>query len=263
MSEITQYTPGTFCWVEAGISDQMSAKSFYAKVFGWDTHDSPLPGGGSYTLLRKNGKDVGGLYQLNPDQKKMGIPPHWLSYVAVASVDEATKKANALGAQTMMGPFDVMTAGRMSVLKDPTGAVFALWQARQHIGSVLVNEPGAPTWNELATSDTRAARAFYTGLFGWSADEQQMGPMKYTVFKNGDRPAGGMYDLPKEWAGVPPHWMVYFAVADCDAIVEQVKGLGGTVMAPPSDIPNVGRFAILQDPQRAAFAVLKLAGPVS
>lgn len=262
MSEITQYTPGTFCWVEAGIADQQAAKGFYAQVFGWDMHDSPLPGGGSYTLLRKNGKEVGGLYQLSPAQKKMGVPPHWLSYVAVASADEATKKATSLGAETLMGPFDVMTAGRMSVLKDPTGAVFALWQARQHIGSVLVNEPSAPTWNELATRDTKAARAFYTSLFGWGAEEQPMGPMKYTVFKNGDRPAGGMYDMPKEWAEVPPHWMVYFAVDDCDGTAEKVMGLGGRVTAPPADIPNVGRFAILLDPQGAAFAVLKPARPM-
>ena len=127
------------------------------------------------------------------EMRSMGIPPHWLSYVSVASADESAGKAKELGATLMKEPFDVFTVGRMAVVQDPTGAVFALWQPGTHKGASLVNVPNSLCWNELATPDTEKAGDFYTGLFGWGKNVQQMGPMTYTSFMNGERPAGGMY----------------------------------------------------------------------
>jgi predicted enzyme related to lactoylglutathione lyase len=85
--------------------------------------------------------------------------------------------------------------------------------------------------------------------------------MTYTSFMNGDRPAGGMYEPPPEMGDVPPHWLVYFAVADTDGMVTKATALGGKVCAPPMDIPGTGRFAIITDPQGAAFGIIKLANP--
>jgi uncharacterized protein len=178
--------------------------------------------------------------------------------VLVTSADETAAKAKALGATLMKEPFDVSTVGRMAVVHDPTGAVFALWQAGTHHGATAVNGPNSFCWNELGTTDPAKAAEFYTNLLGWTADVQQFGPMEYTTFKNGDRGAGGAYKPPPEMANVPPHWLVYFAVDDCDAKVEKISALGGGVIAPPMDIPTVGRFAIVHDPQGAAFAVIKL-----
>jgi predicted enzyme related to lactoylglutathione lyase len=95
-------------------------------------------------------------------------------------------------------------------------------------------------------------------MFGWRAEFQQMGPMQYTTFWNGDKRAAGMMALPSQAAGAPSHWMVYFAVADCDATVTNARHLGAKVLAPPMDIPDVGRFAVLQDPQGAVFSVIKM-----
>jgi predicted enzyme related to lactoylglutathione lyase len=127
----------------------------------------------------------------------------------------------------------------------------------------VVSEPGAFCWNVLVTPDERAAGAFYLGLFGWSAEVQDMGGMQYTTFANDGRPAGGMYQPGAEQAGMPPAWVVYFAVDDCDQAAEQVVALGGAVVSPAHDVPGVGRFAIVADPQGATFGIIKLSAPAA
>jgi uncharacterized protein len=261
MQEVPTYAPGTFCWVELGTTDAAAAKKFYTELFGWTFTDSPIGPDMVYTMLKLDGKDVGALYQLGTEMTAQGIPPHWLSYVSVTSADDTATKAKEAGATLMKEPFDVFTVGRMAVVQDPTGAVFALWQAGTHHGAGVVNAPNSHCWNELGTNDTAKAGDFYTTVFGWTKDVQQMGPSEYTMFKNGDRPAGGMYQLPPDMATVPPNWMVYFAVADCDAAAEKAGSLGATTIMPPTDIPNIGRFSMLLDPQGAAFAIIKLETP--
>lgn len=257
--EAVAYKPGTFVWVELGTSDSEAAKKFYTQLFGWDYTDNPMGPGMVYTMLKKNGKEVGALYNLMPEMKDQGIPTHWMSYALVDNADESAAKAKELGGKILKEPFDVMTFGRMAVIEDPTGAVFSLWQAGSHKGAALVNEPGSLVWNELGTTDTAKAGAFYSGLFGWKPDVQQFGPMEYTIFQHGDRGAGGMYKMTPDMAGVPSHWMIYFAVDDADATVAKATELGGTVIKPADDIPGVGRFAILKDPQGAYFAIIKTA----
>ena len=154
-----------------------------------------------------------------------------------------------------------MTVGRMSVIQDPTGAVFALWQAGTHKGAGIYNVPSSFTWNELTTVDTKRAADFYTSVFGWTANTQQFGPTDYTIFNNGEKGAGGMFKITPEMGPIPPFWLVYFAVDDCDAKVKKATELGAKIAKPADDIPGVGRFAILQDPQGAAVAIIKLDSP--
>ena len=261
MQEAPEYKPGTFCWVELGTSDDQAAKTFYTQLFGWDYVDNPMGEQGVYTMLKLNGKDVGGLYKLMPDMVERGVPPHWLSYVSVANVDETAAKAKEAGASLFQEPFDVFTIGRMAVVQDPAGAVFALWQPKEHTGCGVYNAPGSFCWNELGTSDTATAGDFYANLFGWAKEEMVGGPVEYTMFRNGERAAGGMYKITPEMGPIPPHWLVYFAVDDCDATAQKCAELGGTIMKPADDIPGIGRFAILIDPQGAAFAIIKLDSP--
>jgi predicted enzyme related to lactoylglutathione lyase len=134
--------------------------------------------------------------------------------------------------------------------------VFAVWQAKQNAGSQVDRQVGTVCWNELGTNDTQKAADFYCTLFGWNR-EAFPGPMEYTIFKNGNEGIGGMYEITPEMGPVPPHWMVYFAVKDCDATVQKATEAGGAVIKPAEDIPGVGRFAILRDPASAVFAVLK------
>jgi len=262
MTEFTNHAPGTFSWVDLATTDAGRAKTFYSKLFGWDMEDMPTgEEGGFYTMCRVKGKEVAGLYEMNAPQKEQGLPPHWVSYVSVADAKATADKAKSLGGQVIADAFPVMDAGHMAVIQDPTGAMLALWQPGAHIGARLANEPGALSWNELATTDTDKAGEFYTKLFGWRTQTQDMETMTYTTFLNGERMNGGMMQMTEEWGDIPPHWMVYFAVEDCDSSAEKVKELGGQVMVGPMDIPPVGRFAMVQDPQGGAFTIIKLNNP--
>ncbi len=261
MQETPQYAPGTFCWIELATSDNEAAKKFYTELFGWTFMDNPMGPDMVYTMLRKNDQEVGALFKMMPEMSAMGIPPHWMSYASTENADETTDKAKSLGGTVMKEPFDVMEFGRMSVIQDPTGAVFSLWQGRQHKGAGLINAPGALCWNELMTTDTARAGDFYSGLFGWGKDVQSFGPMEYTMFTKGGAPTAGMFQISPEMGEIPPNWLVYFAVDDCDTATQKATELGGSVMKPPDDIPGIGRFSILTDPQGAAFAVIKLENP--
>ena len=243
MTVMTEYTPGTFSWVDLSTPDPESAKKFYSGLFGWELLDMPAGPDMVYTMAQLNGKTVAGLFEQGAEESDQGIPPHWNSYVSVTNVDETAKKVKSLGGAVLAEPFDVMDAGRMAVIQDPTGAVLSIWQPKTHIGAELVNDPGAFCWNELATKDTEKAAKFYMELFGWSKEVQEMPTTIYTSFKNGDRMGAGMLEITEEWGDVPPHWAVYFTVEDCDAGAAKAKELGGQIAVEPMDIPPVGRFA--------------------
>jgi predicted enzyme related to lactoylglutathione lyase len=257
--EINNAKPGDFCWFELATSDQAAAKKFYGGLFGWTAHDNPMGPGAVYTMFQLRGRNVGAAYALMPDQVEQGVPPHWGTYVAVTSVDEAIAKAKALGGAVLAGPMDVAEHGRMAVLRDPTEAVISLWQANQHQGVGLWGEPGAFCWSELLTRDTTAATRFYTVLFGWKTKVTDTSAFPYTHWQNNGADIGGMMAIMKEWGPMPPHWTNYVQVNNCDEAAAQAATLGGKTCMPPTDIPNTGRFAMLQDPQGAMFSVIALA----
>jgi uncharacterized protein len=259
VADFSSHTPGTFSWPELATTDQKAAVAFYRGLFGWELNEQPLGPGETYSMFQMRGKPVGAACTMRPEERQSGAPPHWNAYVTVANVDEAAKKAESLGAKVFAPPFDVMDAGRMAVLQDPTGAVFQVWQPNKHIGAMILNEPGALCWTELATRDTQAAETFYTKLFGWIPKHSPAGsPMPYTEFSVGGTPGIGMMPMPEQMpAFVPSYWMPYFQVADADASAVKATTLGANVRVPATDIPNVGRFAVIADPQGATFAVFK------
>jgi predicted enzyme related to lactoylglutathione lyase len=257
MSVTATHAPGTFSWADLGTSDPASAKRFYTGLFGWTFEDRPISEGEYYTMLMQDGKTVAALYAQQADERSAGIPPHWLSYINVESADRVSARAAELGATVLAPPFDVMEHGRMAVVQDPTGGVVALWEPRNYQGAGLLGEPGALCWNELCTHDPARAGAFYAELLGWARETMPMPGFEYTVFKRGDQPAGGMMAIQPEWGNMPPHWEIYFAVTDCDETAASAPKLGGSVMKAPADIPGVGRFAVLRDPQGATFSVLQ------
>ena len=119
-----------------------------------------------------------------------------------------------------------------------------------------MRETGAIIWNELMTTDASAAVDFYKKTLGIDTGKMP-GPMDYTLVKAGGDDVAGIMAITPEMGEVPPHWGVYFGVDDVDAAVEKAKSLGGNVLVPPQDIPEIGRFAVLQDPQTAVFAIFK------
>jgi hypothetical protein len=257
MATLTQHAPGTFCWPELGTSDQDAAKKFYTAVFGWTFNDMPMPEG-VYTIFRHKDRDVAACYTLNA-QMQPGVPPYWGAYVSVEDASATAKRVTELSGTVIAEPMDVMNFGRMAVLRDPTGAMFCVWQPIQHIGAGLLDEPGALCWTELMTSDTAKAGAFYRALIGWKSNDMPMpGAGTYTIFQRPDGAnAAGMMALTPEMKDVPPNWMNYFQTADIRANVAKITSLGGRIIVPPSPVPNIGEFAVCQDPQGAVFSLLQ------
>jgi predicted enzyme related to lactoylglutathione lyase len=252
------HAPGMFTWVELATTDQPAAKSFYTSLFGWSAEDSPMGPGEFYTTFRKDGKDMGGEYTLRPDQRAMHIPPHWMVYVAVQNADEAVEKAKQLGGQAFTGAFDVMEYGRMAVLSDPTGAVFSIWQAKQHTGLGAIGGDGEFSWADLNTDDPKRAGEFYSKLFGWHLEKGEHDPEGgYLHIKCGEHYIGGIPPARPRQEGVPPHWLIYFHASDCDASTNKGKSLGANVMFGPMTMENVGRFSIVADPQGAVFSLFQ------
>ncbi len=256
--QVSTHPPGTCCWVELGTTDSQAAKRFYEPLFGWASEESPIGPGETYTIVRRHGLDVGGLYSLRPDQRARGVPAHWMVYLAVADVDAATPRLAALGGTVVAGPFDVGASGRMTIASDPEGAIFSLWQAGQHAGSAIEGEDGSVCWTELATHDAKRALAFYGSFFGWTFDERSA-PVPYHFAHQGGHMVAGIFPLEgAPMANVAAHWMVYFQVAACDERAAWVAANDGRIVVPPTDVPGWGRFAVLQDPQGAMFSVVEI-----
>src|SRR5262249_28941039 len=138
MSERTEYAPGTPSWVDLATPDLSASEEFYGALFGWafdvqDTGDADNPD----VLATQRGKSVAGLMRLTQEMQDGGMPPVWSTYVTVRDADESVAKAKNLGGMVLRDPMDVMDAGRMAVLSDPTGAVFCVWQPKAHIGAEI------------------------------------------------------------------------------------------------------------------------------
>jgi uncharacterized protein len=282
MLERDGYIPGVPCWVDTGQPDPDAAVRFYGDLFGWQFENYlPADSPGKYFVAQLRGRDVAAV----GSQPEGGPPtPVWNTYIWVDSADDATGQVKDAGGRVLTEPFDILDAGRMAVVADPAGAAFCVWQANQHRGVVLVNEPGTWNFSELNTRDPEGAKAFYGEVFGWEASDFEMEGANYSVFRRpgyGDFLERGDPDLRKRqkdvgapegfedavaWLvpmtkddspdDVPAHWSITFAVDDADAIAERAVELGGTVTVPPFDAGPT-RVTVLSDPQGAVFSASK------
>lgn len=254
VERIEQYLPGHWYWADLQTTDLDAATAFYTAIFGWETMDAP-GGHGVYRLCSRDGMAMGALTPCEPGSD---MPPQWFNYVTVTDVDATTARVAELGGTVIRQPFDAMDAGRMSVVADPTGAAFALWQAINHPGVASQRTHGAPCWAELHTSDIAAARTFYEGLLGYDIQGFEMGPtMTYYVASAGGSQACGMMQHMDDTSDDSNRWDVYFAVDDVDATHATALTLGATEVFGPHDIPDVGRSSILRDPQGALLHLMR------
>jgi len=252
MPEMTDYAAGTPIWVDVATPDLDAAREFYGGLFGWEAAPGN-PEFANYTNFTKDGKNVAGLGPLMNE----GQPPSWSTYLASDDAQKTTELVTSAGGQVIVEPMAVGDLGTMAVYADPTGAAIGIWQAGQHKGAQLVNEPGTVVWNELATRDVDAAKAFYSAAFPITTEVAEFDPT-YTTLNVDGRPVGGLMPMPAEYPPqVPSHWSVYFAVADTDATVAKATSLGAKVRMPAFDTP-VGRTAVLADPAGAVFAVIAM-----
>jgi predicted enzyme related to lactoylglutathione lyase len=243
---------GKFVWYEHMSADTSAARKFYDALFGWHTEAVPMGGPEPYPLIMNGSEGIGGFRSTPP-----GAPTMWMPYLSVRDVNVAHAAALAAGGTSLMPPTDFGPVGRGATLADPTGAVFSVWTSAQGDRADAAKTPvGDWHWNELMSPDEKKALAFYEGVFGYTHDSMDMGPQgTYYLLKQGDVMRGGLMRSPTP--DTPPLWMPYVAVADCDATAAKATSLGAQIIVPPNDIPDVGRFAALIDPQGACMAFMK------
>jgi predicted enzyme related to lactoylglutathione lyase len=249
-----------FVWYEHMTNDMDAAVAFYSKVVAWDIRDSGMPGP-QYMIFSMDGKDVGGMMSWT-SMGKTGMPSVWKAHIYTPDVDAETKAVVADGGKQYMAPQDIPGVGRFSVVCDPQGAEFLLFQPNQEYAPprLAQNEVGGVGWHELMTTDLDKALAFYMKHYGWEKDRAtDMGEMGiYQTFRMGGQEhyGGGMMKVPPFMAGTQPGWLYYFTVADVDAAAEVVKAAGGTITHGPADVPGGSRIVQALDPQGGKFALV-------
>lgn len=245
---------GRFSWHELMTTDAAGAAKFYAALFGWQVQEVDMGPMGTYRLFLAAGKQVGGAMAAPPN-----VPSHWLTYVTTDDADASAKKAEELGAKIVVPPTTVPDMVRFAVAMDPQGAGFGILKPLGPGADEPMPEgplgPGHFVWNELYTKDKDSAAKFYGALFGWTGKVAEGDPMQYFHWMNQGKDIGGMMNLPAP--NIPPHWLAYIGASDVDASTKKVKELGGKVMMDPMDIPRVGKFSVVTDPQGAAFALFR------
>ena len=277
MPERDGYLPGVPCWVDTSQPDPEAAVAFYSGLFGWEFEDvMPPDAPGKYFIARLRGGDVAAV-----GSQPEGGPPAavWNTYMWVQSADEAATKVQAAGGRVVTDPFDVSSAGRMAVFSDSEGAAFCVWQANEHRGARIVNEPGSLNFNGLSTRDVEGAKSFYGSVFGWETLGLDGGAEMWRLPGYGEflersdpgirermaqsgAPAGfedvvaTLNPITEDQPDVPAHWGVTFAVAHADATAARAAELGARVLVPPFDAPWV-RMTVISDPQGATFTASK------
>ncbi len=216
-------------------------------------------------MARLRGRDVAGVGS-DPEHS---APPAWNTHVAVASADEAVRRAARAGATILSAPVDASPAGRLAVLSDPAGAVICVWEAAARQGAQLVNEPSAWSMSALHTTEPDRAMAFYAEVFGWAYERFPIGGADGALCRLPGYVGGEpQQPVPRDVVAVifpsqdqesqaPPHWSVDFWIDDADAAAARAPGLGGTVVLAPHDTPGF-RTAVLADPHGAVFSLSTL-----
>ncbi|MET8830569.1 VOC family protein [Streptomyces sp. NPDC004610] len=232
------YAEGVPCWVDAQLPDVAAGRRFYGGLFGWSFEERA---DGSGLWARLDGEPVAGLAHKTDGR----MPTVWTVYFATPDVAALGRRIRDAGGQLVSAPLGTGRLGTGALAADPEGAVFGLWQAGGHQGFGLRKAPGTFAWAELYARDTEAADAFYGGLFSDA------------LFGPGAEPEVGRAAVTELFTeGMPPHFLVHFAVPDCAAGLEKVTRLGGRVQAEPF-VTSYGTVGVVTDDQGASFALLE------
>jgi predicted enzyme related to lactoylglutathione lyase len=253
---------GDFIWYELMTPDPDGAKAFYDSVVGWKIGDGIAEYQGYRMIVRSDGGNAGGVLPITPEMAERGARPVWLGYINVDDVDHAVADIEAAGGSVIVPPMGIPNVGTTALVRDPQGAAFYVMKPIPPAGNpnaksdvFAPNELGRCAWNELATSDQKAALDFYTSQFGWKkGDSMPMGDMgEYQFIMQGDVMLGAIMTKSPENA---VRWRYYFRVANIDDAKSAAERSGGTIIHGPVEVPGGDRILIGKDPQGAEFALV-------
>ncbi|MEU9142336.1 VOC family protein [Streptomyces sp. NPDC048349] len=257
-----EFTEGAPCWVDAMFADVEAAKTFYGDVLGWTFGESSSEYG-NYTQAYSDGQAVAAVV---PPMPGADAPSQWCLYLHSPDVAATADKVTSNGGEVLMGPMQVGDFGSMLIAKEPSGAVFGVWQPGEHKGFEKMGAAGAYAWAEVFTREPAKADSFLPKVFPYSAQQMDAGDapdaagMDFKVFCVGgpENPVLGRMKMGDEFPPeIPSYIQVYFGVPNCDEAVEKAKKHGGKLHFGPMDSP-FGRFAAVTDQQGAAFAVIDM-----
>jgi predicted enzyme related to lactoylglutathione lyase len=258
--------PASFIWYELMTTDASAAARFYGAVVGWKIAGSADPaaaGGQDYRMIqRSDGGSAGGVLQLTPQMCEQGAKTTWLGYLHVKDVDAALRAINGDGGSTLM-PKRSLPVGEIAMVSDPAGAPFYVMHPipppdkPDAVSDVFDTAASQRVrWNELASSNLGAAKAFYSRHFGFEFNETMpMGAAgDYCFIDQGGRRIGGM--MQKSAADAVAGWLFYFGVSSASAAKREIEGGGGKVLVDLHQVPSGDWILVGEDPQGAPFGVV-------
>ncbi|WAU85637.1 VOC family protein [Streptomyces sp. Qhu-G9] len=240
------FAEGVPCWIDAQLPDVEAGKRFYGGLFGWtfEPFEGVREADSPYAAAVRADLDGDAVAALVP--KRDGrMPTVWTVYFATPDAPDLADRIRKAGGQIITAPVPVGPYGTAGLAADSEGAVFGLWEGGTHPGFGRGHRTGAFGWTELYARDTATADAFYPGLFR----DALFGPG--TIRSFGRAHISDVFP-----AEMPPHFLVHFDVADCEAELGTVTRLGGRVQVPPFGT-SYGRVAVVSDNQGASFALLQ------
>jgi uncharacterized protein len=240
-------------WVDLSTGDPAGSRGFYSKLFDWQIDVNPDPQYRGYGRAKAHGLDAAGI---TPTQAKEQ-PTAWNFYIHTDDVDATARAVEGAGGKIAMAAMDIPDQGRMAVFQDPIGAYISVWQPTR-MGGFEAQGSNSFGWAELNARGVEKAVPFYEKVFGWTTKRSPVpGGPEYIEFQvDGTSVAGATEMNPTAAPSMPNHWLVYFSVDDVTAAARKATGLGAREIVAAQSYPG-GDFAILADPQGAAFGLYK------
>ena len=253
--------PGKIIWHDLLTNDPAASQAFYGELFGWEFDNIGIASGlnsdSAYTLIRHNGRLIGGMIDTLAVNGRVDIS-QWVVSMSVSDIDAAVAAVTAEGGDVITPPTDLQRRGRIAVVRDKEGALLAMLQTASGDPADQQPEFGDFLWNELWTTNADSATTFYEGLTGlkmatWDVDENQESGATYRLLKAGETPRVGIMPNPLEDLG--PVWVSYLRVKSPASVAERVAELGGRVIVEAQPRPLGGEVAFIAGPSGAGIAL--------
>ena len=244
-------------WFNLATPDPQGAKDFYTGLFGWEWVDVPMSGGNTYHMAIQDDGNIAGM---SGDTASTGGAGGWINHVYVKDAEDVAKRIEENGGRVLSGPHNADGWGVTATVATHEGAVFGLWQSLKGHGAEVFGVPGAVCWLEYHSHDLKAAKSFYSAVFGIEFEEVSM-PSEdgegedfgLTMLDTaGDHSHCAFLESPDESA--PASWATYFMVEDVEDAVAKARSLGGESDTGAITVPP-GSFAVMRDPQGVGFCL--------
>lgn len=253
-----EHHKGKVVWRDLLTNTPEESRRFYGELFGWEFEKPGINigvgGAGAYTLIRHEGRLIGGIVDTQALGKRENIS-QWITTMSVTDIDAAVGRVVDAGGSVMAPPESIGSRGQMAVIEDATGAVFAMIQTSE--GDPPDHEPDYDgwLWDELWTNDVDKATSFYQSVVGFQHTDHDIDDTDhdYRVLKMNDTPRAGV--LPNPFEGERPVWVNYLRVEDPSAVTARVEELGGEILVEAQDRPIGGQVAFIAGPSGAGVAL--------